>query len=190
MRKALALLALLLATAHTPAAAQDADSISTCTSDCVQRLLALTRETSRRLDLLQARVDIMFPRASTIVTLYAVSPAVIDGKPVFVAQGWGFTCNGGGPLSQQFDFSRVAIVVDDVETGDSLERVARPDVVLWSEAIRYCGFFGGGVTPLNSGFNIVIPVDGVVVAAGRRHTFKVRLYDPFGRATESISITR
>jgi len=166
-----------------PATAQD------CSADCAQRLLQLTRETSKRLDLLQARIDILYARSSVIVNLWAVTPGVVNGRSVLVAQGWGFGCNGFGPLSD-YDLNRVAIVVDGVETGDRVERVARPDVMLWSMAVGYCGLFGGGITPLHSGFNIAIPIDGLLVGDGKPHTFTVRFYDPFGRATDSASITR
>jgi hypothetical protein len=144
------------------------------------RLMQLLQETSKRLDLLQARADVVIPRSSGISWIDQRIVVTEDDGPVLYVDGWGFTCDSHDPKAA--DLARVAVVVDGVETGDLVERLERPDAKEWSDSIAYCGPYGGGFVPTRIGARFRVPLRVFLMGDVREHTVMFRVYDIVGRA--------
>src|SRR6185436_9766067 len=156
------------------------------------RLLYLLRELSKRTDALQQRQDLTLPRGSGIarldrVDVMQVTTTAGTAFPQLNVWGWAYTCDN--PTFFDVDLSRIALVVDDIETGDDAARFSRPDVK--RNMSDYCRQFGGGTIPTKTG--VFIPADVNVFQPGLAgdgwHTVKIRVYDFHGRTSESPELS-
>jgi len=146
------------------------------------RLVQLLQETSKRLDLLQARADNALPRSSGISWIDQRIVVTEDDGPMLYVDGWGLTCDSHDPLAA--DLARVAVVIDGIETGDPVERLERPDVKAWTDSLAYCGPFGGGFVPTRVGARFRVPLRVFLTGPAREHVVMFRIYDIFGRAVD------
>lgn len=181
-------LVLVLATLLGAALPLHAQPVSPSTDTPPVTTVSLLRQLSLRVDALQVRSDLLTPggdAANSGIAVIGEAKAVLPAggsQYRIVVDGWGLICSA---LSQDFDFARVQIVLDDVEMGVRVTRHARADV----EAIVtpwHCARYNG-YAPLNSGIRALIDPR----ALGRGpdgdhwHDVKIRVYDLFGRIRDS-----
>jgi outer membrane murein-binding lipoprotein Lpp len=158
-----------LAGAQTrPAAARTAQA-----AEDVSSLLAVIQALSQHVDQLQARLDA--EGAPSLAWVDGVSFRVEDRK--ILVSGWGFVCN---------EEARLVIVIDGIEVPRALvatNRPERPDVV--------AAFVSPGCrVPDRAGVNAEIDaltLGTVPTLAG--HKAAIRVYDLYGRARTSRSVT-
>lgn len=137
----------------------------------------------RQVDVLQRRLDGQetFSRATI--------DWVVLGPGVALVQGWGFACG-------QPDGGRLVIVVDGIQTIQAMPaqffRGPRPDVNNASNE-NLCRLVGSDVPTATAGFQTL--VDMTPFEPGENidhsHKVKVRIYDQYGRMSESepVSVT-
>jgi hypothetical protein len=135
----------------------------------------------RQVDQLQARLDGQESFARATIDFLTEAPGVVN------VQGWAFACGQG-------DGGRLVIVVDGVQsvqsTASSYYRWQRTDVNNQGNA-ELCARVGAAVPTEQAGFGTVVSMEPFEPGeyGDHFHTIKVRIYDRYGRMSESRPVT-